>query len=742
MSRTHASAVPRTPGGVHFRFADISADEIEFDDEIAVKSSVFRGRTDSPSRESETSFSKKHRPVSRNSSKFILRKSTDLRKIRRIDDKIEAILASPMIEVRHRPLKQSKLFTADLVDYERTPIRVPASKDLAAVSSRRMSAIVMSKFASFGHSVSFSEGNQSLTRPAAFNRRRTTGNPETPFRYSTCSKLGSPKYKNTPVSPVQKVLPHERSEIMDIDGANDYENIPPLENAGQSFQDGQAVSSPQIMESRGTSPKEPTSVSEFRVLVRLEASRLSSAKAAWEDVMSEEGESIPETAISSIRAAVGKCGLLLAKKFPFFSSLVDLTEASLRQQQDEVDVTPQQRASINDLLGMWAIISQQIADIDKSFERLRRWREVSGWAFNTPPVTPARITDSLSIKKRKGLGGSHLSRPIQPSDSDAFATTPAPKLKPKGTLKVRLLSSSNKSNSSKLHASKLVRHSNFSQFKRQLMAKKKEMEGSVDTLHVSSQKCDSLATTSKCSRSQVSVVGSQSSNIMVKMKNTPLKTPRRGRLFAQPAAPATESASPDIPLKASSSGSKLQSGRQQPKPLGLSKGIEGNVDSVLDASANTTETEDVGDSFAVPLSRPRKRIRKEHIASPQSASVINTSHPFSPSSRPATGTPRPHISRQMKVKADISLEHSPLSKDLMTKVSFGNGGTVDTYLTSRDKKSAPSPKLTLASTPNGRLSGSEGDGRELTATLNESDLVDSLYALRPTRRQRASTPLR
>lgn len=44
MPRTRrASSVPQTPDGTHMNISDLSADEIEFDDEIAIKSSVFRG---------------------------------------------------------------------------------------------------------------------------------------------------------------------------------------------------------------------------------------------------------------------------------------------------------------------------------------------------------------------------------------------------------------------------------------------------------------------------------------------------------------------------------------------------------------------------------------------------------------------------------------------------------------------------------------------------------------------------
>lgn len=41
----HVSLVPTTPGGAHLRTSDLSVDEIEIDDEIVVKSSVFRGES-------------------------------------------------------------------------------------------------------------------------------------------------------------------------------------------------------------------------------------------------------------------------------------------------------------------------------------------------------------------------------------------------------------------------------------------------------------------------------------------------------------------------------------------------------------------------------------------------------------------------------------------------------------------------------------------------------------------------
>ena len=45
--------------------------------------------------------------------RFVVRKSTDLKKIRGIDDKIEAILASPMIEVRRKTPGRSNSLAPD-----------------------------------------------------------------------------------------------------------------------------------------------------------------------------------------------------------------------------------------------------------------------------------------------------------------------------------------------------------------------------------------------------------------------------------------------------------------------------------------------------------------------------------------------------------------------------------------------------------------------------------------------------
>ncbi len=117
--------------------------------------------------------------------RFVLRKSTDLKKIRRIDDRIEAILSSPMVEVRRRPLGQSQSFTSGEGDNIRTPLRVPSSKDLEAVTNRRLSVALLSKFAPHAKSLSSLDSKRASVCPGALSRRRkTTGEVCTPIRRS------------------------------------------------------------------------------------------------------------------------------------------------------------------------------------------------------------------------------------------------------------------------------------------------------------------------------------------------------------------------------------------------------------------------------------------------------------------------------------------------------------------------------------------------------------------------------
>nr|CDS28964.1 disks large associated protein 5 [Hymenolepis microstoma] len=444
------SLVPTTPGGIHLRTADLSADEIVIDDEVVIRSSFFRGvSTEVPG----TKKSPKRTP------KYVVRKSTDLKKIKNIDDRIDAILASPMIENRRKSLGHSKSLETN--GNERTPLRVPSSHDLQAVSSRRLSAIVMSKFAPYLHSASFTEGENKYLCPAKLNRRKTTGNFATP-RKSGLS-LGTPLLKNTPVTPDSKDL---NQKLIDLDTVEDIENLPPPLKDTPTQEPTPSTSQPQMTNgnlSMTTVEDEPRSVGEFRVLVNMEISRLSALKAAWEDVMEEEGSKIPETAITHIRAAVGKCGLLIKNRLQTFFGLIDHTEESLRKQEqgDITELTSHQRSNINDLLGMWTNIARQISDIDKSFDRLRKWRDVSKWAYSSPPVTPA----PPNKRQQKQVSKSRLPRPAWKS---------------KGALK-RLIPPASNTTGARQRSPKIAKRSNLAHIKAQMLAKKKASEGSGST---------------------------------------------------------------------------------------------------------------------------------------------------------------------------------------------------------------------------------------------------------------------
>lgn len=135
-----------------------------------------------------------------------------------------------------------------------------------------------------------------------------------------------------------------------------------------------------------------------------------------------------------------------------------------------------------------------------------------------------------------------------------------------------------------------------------------------------------------------------------------------------------------------------------------------------------------GDSFVAPHSRSWRRVCKEqaNISTPHSDVTISTLRPFSPSSRPATGTPRPQLPRYLKAARDISLKHSSLSKNLMVTANCGSNsmaGILSASLTDGGKKSTRFPTLALASTPDGRSDGFSSSRRAVPATPHTSKSV-------------------
>ncbi|VDD80714.1 unnamed protein product [Mesocestoides corti] len=664
MPRTRrASIVPRTPGGMHLQLADISADTIDFDDEVSIKSSVFRGRTETPSSTATTPKMSVLKKSSLNLQKFVLRKSTDLKKLKNINDKIEAILSSPMVEVRRKPLGRSRSFASNdgkFLDQSRTPICVPSSKDLVAVSNRRLSAVLLSKFTPHADSISPLDSKRASICPGVLSRRRTNSkNTRTPIRCSLGTELTSTKDKNTPI-----ITTANDSQTLGVEPMNS-EDVADLENESPQRPFEDVEHELEVQHSQENVSAEPTSVSEFRVLAGMESSRLSSVKAAWEDVLTEESGSIPDIAVNSIHAAVGKCGLLLTKKFPFFLSLIDLAEASIQQRQLGND-KPQQSASVNDLLGMWAIISQQISEIDSAFDRLRRWREVSGWALEARPETPARYDEkAVTTAEKKQVGRPRQRKPMETVEVDAVTPTVSSKLK-------------------SARARKPLK------FRAQLLAKKKAME--TDEVTDEPFKTPLFdPDSSVLSRSEK----------RSKITSTPMNnvTPRRGRSSKTPLSP------------------KIADENLVPVP-----------ETPITASVNVSaETGGAGDPFAVPASRPRRRTRRRTAGLSASQAAAVTPDPFSPPPRPATGTPRPRLSRDLLTTANLSLRQSVLMKKLMVTVTSGNSsfGATPPRAVGRKRKSVRFPAAAaLSSTPNGHRGGSGSPRESLPVTPHTSVTVD------------------
>nr|CAH8819821.1 unnamed protein product [Trichobilharzia regenti] len=358
--RIHVDEVPRTPKGKNLDTRKISADEIEFDSEITIKSSLVREcePVDALFEEAEPSDEDDNKP------KFIARKSIDLRKLRSEKDKWEAICSSPMVDSRPRRLSYSKSFSEGVLDSDdpKTPMRLPRYNDPISSASRRMSRVIINRRFSM----------LEMNRNPAFSGKSNSNN----------------------------IMPAAKCEMQDAPEdpftLEDKENVEPSEKIASSS------SKEANNETLNTSAVDPNSVSEFRMLADMETARLLGLCGDWNCVLSEEGENMPETARDSVRAVVGKCELLLQKKLPFFKSLIEMAEKSVESCNTDDNDTP--KTDLNDLLGYWTLVSNEIRLSDNAFERLRIWREDCNWSVEQYPVTPARS----EIIKRRGRPPKHV----------------------------------------------------------------------------------------------------------------------------------------------------------------------------------------------------------------------------------------------------------------------------------------------------------------------------------------------
>ncbi len=192
-----------------------------------------------------------------------------------------------------------------------TPLRVPSKKDDTAVASRRLSALLLAKFAP----------SQRKDSPMPKSRRQTlsafpSARPlNTPIRRSigayvfflfffrsvngiTLSTSFSSANRESGILPTLQldspaVIPavSEDDESLEEDSENKPsspvtdENLAPVDDSENE---------PEMPLEPQAPNGEPSSVADFYLLVEMEKSRLESAKSAWEEVMRDESAAIPE----------------------------------------------------------------------------------------------------------------------------------------------------------------------------------------------------------------------------------------------------------------------------------------------------------------------------------------------------------------------------------------------------------------------------------------------------------------
>lgn len=103
------------------------------------------------------------------------------------------------------------------------------------------------------------------------------------------------------------------------------------------------------------------SVEHFRNILNTEAKNLSQLCDRWSQAIEEVED---EDFVGSIRSTIGQAKLLMSQRFKQFSSLIDDCEFN----------TGKLPTRLNDLSGFWEMISFQVVDVVKKFEKLEERR--------------------------------------------------------------------------------------------------------------------------------------------------------------------------------------------------------------------------------------------------------------------------------------------------------------------------------------------------------------------------------
>ncbi|TPP61276.1 hypothetical protein FGIG_11734 [Fasciola gigantica] len=381
--RVRIDLLPKTPGGRHLKRDEIFADEVEIDDEITIKSSMFRECVPgNPWFEGEDDSDENTEPP-----KYVVRKSVDLRRIRSLKDRVEAIRSSPMVDARPRRRYSFAEGTKNIDENDLTPLRLPNRNDLLHTTCRRLSRIVLSRSSALS-SPKTNSSNELLLA----NHPVNTVEPKSP---EVSSDISLPNVNSaTPFSRGKSIIRVSMTSPSTNTQPTSTNPKKPLATVNRSNGDQ-------------TVGREPDSISDFRMLAEMQSARLNILCDDWNSVMLEEAERIPEQALDAIRATVCKCQLVLQKKMPFFLDLVEMAErfaAALVSPDPESKENQIPKTDVNDLAGYWALVADEIVRADAAFERLSVWRDEGQWQPSLKPITPAR-----SQRKTTRRGSSTIS---------------------------------------------------------------------------------------------------------------------------------------------------------------------------------------------------------------------------------------------------------------------------------------------------------------------------------------------
>ncbi|VEL16097.1 unnamed protein product [Protopolystoma xenopodis] len=339
----------------------------------------------------------------------VARNSNDLRRFGSFEAKAQAVLNSPLIEIRPRRslnavnsgihLSRTENKGADF----HTPLRLPSRRDLTSVTSRRLSHITLGGMPA---SVPLAKSRAScvtLNAPCPKLLKTVTRNSEpndgklstsTPFSRTVEPSLTTPKV--AVLHPSQSYHKYAESkdespsavtsddDVEDRTGDDpetdddlegnvhpDHSELHPVKNepgknesylvspqASKSdslaiMDESNYLESPHDVEILSDESRlSSISLRKFKLLVNVELSRIQSLCGEWLSVLHEEEERIPESGVDTIRANVGKAKLLLDKKFNFFVGLLDT--ALLQLDESQTVETP---TNLNDLIGYWSLVS-------------------------------------------------------------------------------------------------------------------------------------------------------------------------------------------------------------------------------------------------------------------------------------------------------------------------------------------------------------------------------------------------